>query len=1131
MEKYKVMDGNEACSYVSYLFSELAGIYPITPASSMAEKVDELSSKGFNNLYGYPVKVVEMQSEAGAIALVHGALLSGTIATTYTASQGLLLMLPNMYKIAGECLPCVINVAARTIATHALSILGDHSDIYAARQTGFAFISSSNVQDVMNLTAVSYLASLKDSMPVLNFFDGFRTSHELKKIKVLDGSNLKYLIDRKSLDEFRNNSILVKKKIHGTNQNDDVFFQNTEARNLKYDNFADTVNYYMQKINEITKKDYKPFNYYGSKTASKIIVAMGSVCDTIKEVIDNSDDLGLIEVHLYRPFSKKYFLDCMPKTVKKIAVLDKTKEPGSTGEPLYLDVCSLFNDCDIKPKVIGGRYGLSGKNTDAACIKAVYDFLDDPNNFTGFTVGIEDDLTNKSLKVKEYEIKHSNTKEILIYGYGSDGMVTASKDILIIMGNYTNAFVQGYFQYDSKKSGGITRSHLRISTEDINRPYYIDKANVLVCTKDSYLLRYDIISKLKPNGTFLLVTSLDEEKIKSYLPLDVKKYIIDNNINFYIIDAYNIAKKNNIPNKISSIMASAIFKVSSLINYDLIKEKIERQIEKKFSKKGIEIVEANKNALKDVVVKKVDINMTNLSNSGSMVSINAKDKMTNYMFSLKGDFLKTSDFLSHADGSFSVNTSKLEKRDIASNLPCWNKENCIECNMCALACPHSVIRPFLLTKEEVSKYNLENSVIKAKQTDDLYFYMGISLKDCTGCGVCHEVCPAKNKAIEMKNEEDVPRKNVDNIFEMVENKNVFKKDTIKGSQFEKPLFEFSYACAGCGQTSYIKLLTQLFKDKLVIANATGCSSIYGGAIPSIPYNVSWANSLFEDNAEFGLGIKESELIIKNKILNTLKNSNLSDGNSELVNKLLNNVNDIKVVDDFIKKFDFSEAIEIERLKKYLLPKSVWIIGGDGWAYDIGFGGLDEVLASGQNVNILVLDTELYSNTGGQKSKSTRYGANAKFAYNGNNSSKKDLARIFMSYENVYVASICLGANMQQAIKAFNEAENYNGPSLIIAYAPCINHGIKSGMQSSIKEEKLAVESGYWPLFRYNCTDDKLYLDYKNPNFDKYEELLNNENRYMITKKINKDKADELLKKNKENAIKRFNFYKKLSINE
>ena len=1129
MKKYKVMDGNEACSYVSYLFSELAGIYPITPASKMAEKVDELSSKGFNNLYGNPVKVVEMQSEAGAIAVVHGALQAGSIATTYTSSQGLLLMIPSMYKIAGECLPCVINVAARSLATHALSIMGDHQDIYATRQTGFAMMASSNVQDVMNLTAVSYLSSIDNSMPVLNFFDGFRTSHELKKIEILDGKDLLYILNRKKLEEFKDNSLISKIQIRGTNENDDVYFQNTEARNEIYDKMPNVVNSYMEKINEITGKDYKPFNYYGDPNASKVIVAMGSVCDTIKEVISNEEGLGLVEVHLYRPFSKKYFLDVMPKTVKKIAVLDRTKEAGSIGEPLYLDVLCMYQDSSIPPKIIGGRYGLSGKNTDPACIKAVFDFLDDPNCHTDFTVGINDDLTNKSIPVSDYKIKHKGTREILIWGYASDGMVTASKDIITILGNYTDAYVQGYFEYDSKKSGGVTKSHLRVSKDDINSPYYVDKANILVCTKDTYLLKYDMLDNIKKGGTLIIATSKSDDELINFIPNNVKRQIIDKELNVYVIDAFKIARECNIANKISMIMETAIFKVGNLVNYELIIKKIEEQITKKFSKKGDEIVQSNIKALKmvDENIHKLDINMTSLKSDEKENNNDIDEKVINYISNKKGNLLTVKDFEKYKDGTFNPGTSKYGNENISDIIPCWIKENCIECGMCSLACPHGVIRPFILTKEEVERYDLKENVKKVNGKENLYYYIGILEEKCTGCGVCQKVCPAKQKALEMKEEFKSSNK-VKNIFENVKSKNIVPKTTIKGSQFEKPLFEFSGACKGCGQTPYIKLLTQLFGKKLIIANATGCSSIYGGEVNSTPYSISWVNSLFEDNAEFGLGIKLSYDVQRQKLINVLKNSDLSDENEELVDNWLNNLNDEEVCKEFIANFNFNEAIKAERLKKYIMPKTTWILGGDGWAYDIGYGGLDHVLASGENVNILVLDTEVYSNTGGQKSKATRFGASAKFAYNGKTTEKKDLARIAMSYSNVYVASVSLGANMQQLINALKEAEEHTGPSIIIAYAPCINHGIKSGMKNSVLEEKLAVESGYWPLFRYYPNDDKLLLDYKNPNFDKYEEFLNNESRYTMTKIINSKKAEELFELNKENAIKRFEYYKKLS---
>ena len=792
----------------------------------------------------------------------------------------------------------------------------------------------------------------------------------------------------------------------------------------------------------------------------------------------------------------------------------------------------MYQEKNIKPLIVGGRYGLSGKDTDCSMIKSVFDFLDD-KPFNGFTVGITDDLTNKSIKINPYNIKHKGTREILVYGYGSDGMVTASKDIITILGNYTNAYVQGYFKYDSKKSGVVTISNLRVSKEDIKRPYYIKKANLLVCTKDSYLLKYDIVDKIKKGGTFILVSSKKGDELIKFLPNKVKKTIIDKEIKMYVIDANKIAEECNIPNKISMILESIIFKVAGLVNYDLIIGKIKEQIKKKFAKKGEEIVNANLEAIKrsEDALEEVEINMTSLNADEKINPSLITDKVLLYESSLKGDSLTVKDFIKNKDGSFKPGTSKLEKRDIAKMLPCWNKENCIECNMCALACPHAVIRPFALTIDEVNKFNLEGKVKKIPGKDDLYFYMAISKENCTGCGVCASVCPAKEKALKMKEAVKVERKNVDMIFDTVQNKNILPKTTIKGSQFEKPLFEFSGACAGCGQTPYVKLLTQLFGERLVIANATGCSSIYGGSHPAMPYSISWANSLFEDNAEFGLGIKMGDILQKEKLIHIFENSNLSEENKELVDNWINNDYDLESSKKLINNFDFNEAIKAERLKKYILPKTTWIIGGDGWAYDIGFGGLDHVMASGEDVNVLVLDTEVYSNTGGQKSKSTRSGATAKFASGGKTGTKKDLARIFMSYDNVYVASISLGGNMQQTIKALDEAEKYKGPSIVIAYAPCITHGIKSGMKNSIKEEKLAVESGYWPLFRYNPENDKLTLDYKNPNFDKYEEFLNNENRYQMTKLFNEKKAEELFKLNKESAIKRFEFYKKLSEEE
>lgn len=1106
----EIMDGNKACAKVSYKFTECAGIYPITPASTMAEHMDEMASCGEVNFYGDVCDIVEMQSEAGAIGMVHGMLLNGVLSSTYTASQGLLLMLPNMYKLAGEQLPCVINVAARTIATHALSIMGDHSDIYATRGTGFALLASSSVQQVMDLTNVSYLSTIKGKVPFLNFFDGFRTSHEYNKIEVIDFAKIEKLIDYDSLNNFRKRSFDIDNpKTKGTNQTDQIFFQASEARNTYYLNLPNIVNDYMKEINKITNKDYKPFNYYGNINATDVIVAMGSVCQTIKEYIKYNDSVGLVEVHLYRPFSKKYFLDVLPKTVKKIAVLDRTKEPGANGEPLYLDVCELLKDTNIK--IINGRYGLSSKDTNLNDIEAVFDFLK-TDNLHNFTIGIIDDVTNLSLD-RTTTVFTKDYDEVLIYGYGSDGMVTTSKDILTIIGNNTNKYVQGYFEYDSKKSGGVTKSHLRFSDEEILSTYYVDSPVVVVCSKDTYLKKYDILKGIKDNGIFLLNTRHNIDELQ--IPIEMIKTMKEKNISFYIVNASEIAKNNNIPNKISTIMEMVILKLMNILNEDEITLFIEEMIKNNFTKKGIDIVNSNINAICDAKNSLIKVNIDNLKCDYKMEEVD--NTIFSYLEHNKGNELKVSDFKNNIDGTFEAGLSKLEKRGISDIIPCYDKDKCIMCNLCSFVCPHSVIRPYLLDSNEeasapeVVQSSLKNANIKEK---DLKFTIGISPLDCTGCSLCEGVCPSKAitmESIEKNKDRELERYN---YLEKVSEKKVLSTDTVKGSQFVKPAFEFSGACAGCGETPYIKLLTQLFKDNLIIANATGCSSIYGASLPNTPYSVPWANSLFEDNAEFGFGISVAESHNNKKVRKIMQDNidKVNDKNKELINEYLNNYNkDISF--KVYNELDYDDFKEIIPYKKYIKSKSIWMIGGDGWAYDIGFGGIDHVLANNLNVNILVLDTEVYSNTGGQSSKSTRCGAIAKFASDGKKTQKKDLARIAMTYPHVYVATISLGGNYMQTIKALKEANEYNGPSIVIAYSPCISHGIKTGMKDSIKEEKLATESGYFPLFRYNPNTKELYLDSKS-DFTKYEEIFKRENRYRI--------KSDLLYKNKEYAIEREN---------
>jgi len=1122
MKKTVTVDGNEACSYTSYMFTEVAGIYPITPSSPMAEHVDEESSNRIN-LFGEQVKVVEMQSEGGAAGFVHGSLKAGCLTTTYTASQGLLLMIPNMYKIAGEMLPGVIHVAARALSTHALSIFGDHQDIYACRSTGFAMLASSSVQDCAYLSAVAHLSSIKASLPFMHFFDGFRTSHEIQKIEVLQAVDYADMLDEKAVNRFRRRALNPHNpKTHGTAQNEDIYFQTTEARNIYYNLLPDVVNEYMIKINEKAGTDYKPFNYYGDTNATKVIVAMGSVCDTVKEVIDNVPGTGLIEVHLYRPFSTKYLFNVLPESVKKIAVLDRTKEHGSNGEPLYLDIVAALKDRDIT--IVGGRYGLASKNTTPSDINAVFDMLDNPIN--NFTIGIVDDVTKLSLEPKEIETtKHH---EWLFYGYGSDGMVSASKSIIKLIGNNTDNNVQGYFQYDSKKSGGVTCSHLRFSSEKIRAPYYVSKPELVVITKDSYLEEYDLLSDIEEGATVIINTIHDEEKVNRMINYNLKKLLLKKNCKVYIINAYDLANQVGLKGKISTIMESAIMYMTDIMDYELSLDKMKESIEKKFSKKGESVVNANLEAitLASTNIHEITLDTKAFDDEEKELSV------VETIMKRKGDTLKTSDFLKRADGVFEPGTAATERRYISDIAPDWISMNCTNCNTCSLYCPHGVIRPFILDEEEYDSAprSIKERCVKAIGMN-YYFIISASVADCTGCGICVRNCNGMkgNKALVMDrldpNEQEVfdyldkniSEKHLDNIF------------TVKNSQFNKPKFAFSGACAGCGETPYIKLLTQLFGKHMIIANATGCSSIYGGSAPSTPYTLPWASSLFEDNAEYGYGMLIANNMMKTKVAHIMEN-NMDNENAELFNKWLENPNSYEVTKEVYDNLTENIPEELASIKDYITARNIWCIGGDGWAYDIGFSGIDHVLASNDNIKILVLDSQVYSNTGGQSSKSSPKGAIASFASSGKKTNKKDLARIAMSYPHAYVAQVSLGANPMQTIKAFKEANEYNGPAIIIAYTPCISHGIKGGMERSIDMEKLATASGYFLTFRRH-PENGFTLDSKNIDFEKYDEFLNSQTRFNMLKTINPERADELLEANKDNAIRTYNYYEELSKKE
>ena len=1170
MRKMKTMDGNTAAAHISYAFTEVAAIYPITPSSPMAEHVDEWVAQGRKNIFGQPVQVMEMQSEAGAAGAVHGSLQAGALTSTYTASQGLLLMIPNMYKISGEMLPGVFHVSARALATSALNIFGDHQDVMAARQTGFAMLAEGSVQEVMDLSAVAHLTAIKSRIPFVNFFDGFRTSHEIQKIEVLEYDELANLVDWDSVEAFRARALNPNHPVtRGTAQNADIYFQERESVNKFYEAVPDIVEGYMAEITKLTGREYHCFDYYGAPDADRVIIAMGSVTDVCEETVDylnaNGQKVGVVKVRLYRPFSNEKLMKAIPASVKKIAVLDRTKEPGSAGEPLYLDVKNAFYGKENAPVIVGGRFGLGSKDPNPGHIAAVYENLAKEDSKNGFTIGIIDDVTNTSLEVhQDIDATPEGTTACKFWGLGSDGTVGANKSAIKIIGDHTDMYAQGYFFYDSKKSGGITVSHLRFGKKAIKSPYLINKADFVSCSNQSYVHKYNVLDGLKPGSTFLLNTIWTPEELDEKLPGSYKRFLANNNIKFYTINAVGIAQEIGLGGRINMIMQSAFFKLANIIPVEDAVKYLKDAVVTSYGKKGQKVVDMNNAAIDKGVESIVKIDIPESWKDAKDEEVENNHKMTEFVKNIvipmnrqEGDSLPVSTFMGMEDGTFEAGTAAYEKRGIAVNVPEWVPEKCIQCNQCAYVCPHAAIRPFLLNDAEKAAAPESMKLVPAKalKTEEpLSFSIGVTPLDCTGCGNCAQVCPAPGKALIMKPQEsqhDQMEAWDYAVEEVSAKKNPMNKNTVKGSQFEQPLLEFSGACAGCGETPYAKLITQLFGDRMMIANATGCSSIWGGSAPSTPYTINhkghgpaWANSLFEDIAEFGLGMLLGVKAIRERIANNLKallEEGVNDDVKVVVEDWLANMNNGEGTRDRAEKLEAALAtVNSELAKKvldekdYFVKRSQWIFGGDGWAYDIGYGGVDHVLASGEDVNIFVFDTEVYSNTGGQSSKSTPTAAIAKFAASGKKTKKKDLGMMAMSYGYVYVAQVNMGADKNQTLKAIAAVEAYQGPSLIIGYAPCINHGIKIGMGNSQQEAKRATDCGYWAMYRYNPqlkgTKNPFALDSKEPKAD-FKEFLMGEVRYASLAKAFPEAADALFEKTYNDAMERLAGYKKLAEQE